>query len=69
MSSERLDWQRLLEEALTVEGSIPGVYDRFHDYSLANVTFFHAQGIHEPVASFSRWKALGRHIVRGVRAK
>lgn len=30
---------------------------------------FRMQGIHEPVASFSRWKSLGRHVLRGARAK
>jgi antirestriction protein ArdC len=69
MSGERLDWQRLLDEALTVEGSILGVYDRFHDYSLANVMLLRTQDIHEPVASYSRWKSLGRHVLRGARAK
>jgi hypothetical protein len=69
MANERIEWRRLLEEALTVEGSILGVYDRFHDYSLANVVLFRAQGIREPVASFSRWKALGRHVMRGAHAK
>jgi hypothetical protein len=27
------------------------------------------QGVREPVASFNRWKSLGRHVVRGARAK
>src|SRR5258708_17818530 len=64
-----LPWQQLLDEALTAPGNLTGVYDRFHDYSLTNMLLFRAQGIHEPVASFSRWKSLGRHVVRGARAK
>jgi hypothetical protein len=67
--SERLDWPGLLHEALTVPGSLSGVYDRFHDYSLANMLFFRIQGLREPVASYSRWRALGRQVVRGARAK
>jgi hypothetical protein len=64
-----LPWQQLLDEALTAPGSLTGVYDRFHDYSLTNMLLFRMQGIHVPVASFSRWKSLGRHVVKGSRAK
>src|SRR5262245_10044436 len=59
----RPDWQRLLDEALTAPGNLTGVYDRFHDYSLTNMLVFRMQGIHEPVASASRWKSLGRRVV------
>ncbi len=69
MRNEQLDWQGLIQEALTAPGNLAGVYDRFHDYSLANMLLFRMQGIREPVASFSRWKSLGRHVVRGARAK
>lgn len=65
----KVDWQRLLDEALTTPGNLSGVYDRFWDYSLTNMLLFRIQGIHEPVASFSRWKALGRHVLKGARAK
>ena len=65
----RIDWQQLLEEALTAPGNLSGVYDRFHPYSLTNMLLFRMQGVHEPVASFQRWKAVGRHVVRGARAK
>jgi hypothetical protein len=58
-----------LGEALTTPGNLTGIYDRFHDYSLTNMLLFRIQGLHEPVASFSRWKSLGRHVLRGARAK
>jgi hypothetical protein len=64
-----LPWQQLLHEALTAPGSLTGVYDRFHDYSLTNMLLFRMQGIHEPVASYSRWQSLGRHVLKGSRAK
>src|SRR5262245_26005636 len=60
----RPDWQGLLDEALTAPGNLTGVYDRFHDYRLTNMLLFRLQGIHEPVASFSRWRSLGRHVTR-----
>src|SRR5258708_1517848 len=65
----RLDWQQLLDEALTAPGNLTGVYDRFHDYSLTNMMLFMMQGIREPVASYSRWKSLGRQVVKGAKAK
>jgi hypothetical protein len=71
MTGERrqLDWAGLLQEALTTPGNLSGVYDRFHEYSLTNMLLFRMQDIHEPVASYSRWKALGRQVLRGARAK
>jgi hypothetical protein len=65
----RIDWEKLLEEALTAPGNLTGVYDRFHNYSLTNMFLFMLQGIREPVASFSRWKSLGRNVIQGARAK
>lgn len=65
----RIDWNKLLDEALTAPGNLTGVYDRFWDYSFGNMMLFMMQGIHEPVASFSRWKSLGRHVIRGSKAK
>jgi len=64
-----LDWSKLMEEALTVPGDLGRTYRRFHSYSVANQMLFHMQGMHEPVASYSRWKALGRQVVRGSKAK
>lgn len=65
----QLDWPALMEEALTLEGSIGTVYSRFHEYSFANMLLFLSQGIHEPVASRTRWQSLGRHLLRGARGK
>src|SRR5215831_10591615 len=65
----RIDWNKLLDEALTAPGNLTGVYDRFWDYSFGNMMLFMMRGIREPVASFSRWKSLGRHVVKGAKAK
>jgi N-terminal domain of anti-restriction factor ArdC len=65
----KLDWNTLLDEALTAPGNLGNVYNRFHDYSLTNNLLFLMQGIREPVASFKTWKSLGRHVVAGSRAK
>lgn len=68
-ANNKLNWQQLIDEALTAPGHLGSVYNRFHEYSLTNMFLFMIQGVHEPVASFSRWKSLGRHVIRGARAK
>jgi hypothetical protein len=65
----KLDWPRLLDEALTAPGDLGSTYSRFHDYSLTNMLLFRQQGLFEPVAPYSRWKTLGRQVKRGSRAK
>jgi hypothetical protein len=62
MAETKVDWPKLLDEALTAPGNLSGVYDRFHPYSLGNMILFMMQGVHEPVASASRWKQLGRPV-------
>jgi hypothetical protein len=69
MAETKLDWPRLMDEALTAPGHLGDTYSRFHDYSLTNMMLFRMQGVFEPVAPFSRWKSLGRHVLRGTRAK
>jgi hypothetical protein len=65
----KLDWPRLLDEALTAPGDLGSTYSRFHDYSLTNMMLFRMQGLFEPVAPFSRWKSVGRSVIQGARAK
>ena len=69
MSETTLDWPKLMHEALTAPGHLGNTYSRFHDYSLANMLLFRQQGMREPMASASRWKSLGHHILSGVRGK
>lgn len=68
-TQERPDWQHLIEEAVTREGKVGAFYSAFHDYSFLNRLMFLMQGVHEPVASYSRWKALGRQVTKGSKAK
>lgn len=65
----KLDWQQLMEEALTAPGNLGDTYNRFHDYSLTNNLLFLMQGVREPVASYKRWQSLGRHVLKGAKAK
>lgn len=69
MAEAKLDWNELMQEALTAPGNLGQTYSRFHDYSITNEMLFFMQGIHEPVASRSTWKTLGRTILNGHRPK
>ena len=60
-----IDWRALLEQAMTVPGSLGNTYCRFHQYSLANQLLLWSQGVTEPCAPFKVWKALGRIPVKG----
>ena len=63
----------LLEQAITQPGMIHDGYSRFHNYSLGNQLLALAQcaerGLQPgPLATFPRWKELGRHVMKGQRA-
>ena len=69
----RLSWEQLLHEAATKAGTLHEAYSRFWNYSLGNQVLALIQcrerGI-EPgaLASFNRWKELGRHVRKCHRA-
>lgn len=69
MAGEQLDWRKLLDEALATPGSIQGVYDRFYPYSYVNCLLLRMQGVHEPIATYKRWQALGRQVLQGSKAR
>lgn len=61
--------RELVESFLTVEGDLGNTYNRFHRYSIRNLAFLAMQGCPpEPVATFNRWKELGRQVQRGEKA-
>ena len=65
-------WSQLLAEAVARPGLILEAYSWFHKYSIANQVAALVQcrehGIEPgPIASFSRWLELGRHVRRGER--
>lgn len=63
------DWSALLEQALSVEGSLGNSFNRFHAYSTLNKLFLVLQGCPvEPIATFNRWKDAGRYVKRGSKA-
>lgn len=65
----KIDWNQLMAEALTMPGNMQGVYDRFYNYSFANMLLLRLQGVHEPIATYKRWQQLGRQVLSGATAK
>lgn len=64
---------QLLKQAVNEPGVISSAYTAFHNYSLGNqllaLTQCFARGIQPgPIATFQRWKELGRFVRRGEKA-
>ncbi len=72
-STTEIRWAQLLNEAVSKPGTMMKAYSLFSHYSLGNqiLALFQAaeRGISPaPIASFNRWKELGRHVKRGEKA-
>lgn len=63
------EWSKLIEEALTMPGHLSSIYNRFYTYSINNQILLYMQGVTEPVATFNRWKEMGRSVKKGSKAK
>lgn len=68
-SRGQANWELLLEQALTVEGSLGNTYNRFYEYSLGNQLLLMLQRVNEPVNTFKRWHDMNRYVVKGAKAK
>src|SRR5262245_10852220 len=63
----------LLQSAVTDPGTVLKAYSQFHNYSIGNQLLAWAQclarGIQPgPIATFPKWKELGRHVRKGEKA-
>src|SRR5881409_557834 len=70
---EEIQLRQLLEEAVTKPGTLMKAYSLFWQYSLGNQILALIQANRRgialgPIASFNRWKELGRHVKRGEKA-
>src|SRR5262249_53162071 len=68
-----IQFRHLLEEAVTKPGTLMRAYSLFWNYSLGNQILALIQANRRgiplgPIASFNRWKELGRHVKRGEKA-
>src|ERR1700746_1097254 len=72
-SSEQVQFRQLLEEAVNKPGTLMKAYSLFWNYSLGNQILALLQANRRgiplgPIASFNRWKELGRYVKRGEKA-
>jgi len=70
---EEIQFRQLLEEAVSKPGTLMRAYSLFWNYSLGNQILALIQANRHgialgPIASFNRWKELGRHVKRGEKA-
>src|SRR6266568_2387524 len=68
-----VSWAALLQEAVTKPGYIHEAYNRFHSYSIGNQLLALFQCFERsispgPLATFPKWKQLGRHIKKSEKA-
>ena len=68
-----IQFRQLLEEAVTKPGTLMRAYSLFWNYSLGNQILALIQANRRgialgPIASFNRWKELGRYVKRGEKA-
>src|SRR5215467_12270611 len=68
-----IQFRQLLEEAVSKPGTLMKAYSFFWNYSLGNQIFALIQANQRgitlgPIASYNRWKELGRHVKRGEKA-
>jgi antirestriction protein ArdC len=73
MPDLNVSWQNILRDAITRPGTIHEAYSRFHNYSIGNqlLALFqcNARSIQPgPIATFPRWKELGRYVRKGEKA-
>src|SRR5262245_55023662 len=71
--SEQIQFKQLLEEAVTKPGTLMRAYSLFWNYSIGNQILALIQANQRgialnPIASFNRWKELGRHVNPGEKA-
>src|SRR5438876_11073779 len=70
---EEIQFRQLLDEAVSKPGTSMRAYSLFWNYTLGNQSLALIQANNRgielgPIASFNRWKELGRHVKRGDKA-
>jgi antirestriction protein ArdC len=66
-------WAELLQKAVTEPGIVSTAFSRFHNYSVRNqlLALFQCRERNiepGPIATYPRWKELGRHVRKGEKA-
>ena len=73
MSDIKPEWSAMLVEAVTQPGIISTCYSTFHGYSIGNQALAYSQCSARsipigPIATFKKWKDLGRSVSKGQKA-
>ena len=68
-----ISWAAILQEAVTKPGYIHEAYSRFRNFSIGNQILALYQCVERslppgPLATFPKWKELGRHVKKGEKA-
>jgi hypothetical protein len=53
---------------MTAPGHMGNTYNRFYQYSFLNQLLLLMQGVREPVATYDRWRSIGRQVLKGSKA-
>src|SRR5437764_13500724 len=72
-SSAPATFAHLLESAITEPGIVSSAYRNFHNYSLGNQLLTWGQCLNRglqpgPLATYQRWRELGRQVRKGEKA-
>lgn len=72
-ASAPVSFAQLLQDAVNEPGTISSAYRAFHNYSFGNQLLAWAQCVQRgiapgPIATFQRWKELGRYVRKGEKA-
>jgi len=73
MATPHATFSTLLEQAVHEPGILSDAYRAFHNYSVGNQLLAWVQCLERgiapgPIATFQRWKELGRHVLKGEKA-
>ena len=73
MENKTIAWSTLLSDAVNKPGIISSAYSVFHNYSVANQLWAWSQCLTRdielsPIATYKKWKTLGRQVKKGEKA-
>lgn len=73
MSNNNVNWSALLSDAVNQPGILSNAYSTFHQYSIGNQMLAYSQLAARgeqlsPIATYAKWKALGRQVKKGAKA-
>jgi len=73
MSNTNVSWSALLSDAVNQPGILSSAYSTFYNYSIGNQMMAYSQLVGRgeqltPIATYAKWKALGRQVKKGAKA-